>query len=67
MSSGIAHRNAKISLIKLNQLSLLPSAGREMRSTGQSAVMLCGRGVNGGMAHSVCGCTCMGRSAMFIC
>ena len=38
----------------LGQLSLLPSAGREM-STGQSAVMLCGWGVKAGMVHSTCG------------
>jgi len=36
------------------QLSLLPSAGREM-STSQSAVMLCGWGVKAGMVHSTCG------------
>ena len=36
------------------QLSLLPSAGREM-STSQSAMMLCGWGVKAGMAHSTCG------------
>jgi len=34
------------------QLSLLPSAGREM-STSQSAVMLCGWGVKAGMVHSM--------------
>jgi len=36
------------------QLSLLPSAGREV-STSQSVVMLCGWGVNAGMVHSTCG------------
>jgi len=36
------------------QLSLLPSAGREM-STSQSAVMLCDWGVKAGIAHSTCG------------
>jgi len=36
------------------QLSLLPSAGREM-STNQSAVMLCGWGVKAAMVHSTCG------------
>ena len=36
------------------QLSLLPSAGREM-STSQSAVTLCGRGVKAGVAHSTWG------------
>jgi len=39
------------------QLSLLPSAEREM-STDQSAVTLCGWGVKEGMVHSTCGCTC---------
>jgi len=39
------------------QLSLLPSAGREM-STGQSAMMLCGWGVKAGMVHFTCGQTC---------
>ena len=34
-----------------DQLSLLPSAGREM-STSQSAVMLCRWGVKAGMVHS---------------
>jgi len=38
------------------QLSLLPSVEREM-STSQSAVMLCGWGVKGGMTHSTCLCT----------
>jgi len=33
------------------QLSLLPSAGREM-STGQSAVTLCGWAVKAGIVHS---------------
>ena len=38
-----------------DQLSLLPSVGREM-STGQSAViLLCGWGVKAGMAHFNCG------------
>ena len=36
------------------QLSLLPSARREM-STGQSEMMLCGWGVKAGMVHSTCG------------
>ena len=36
------------------QLSLLPSAGREM-STSQSAVTLCGWGVKAGMDYSTCG------------
>jgi len=36
------------------QLSLLPSAGREM-STSQSVVMLCGWGVKASMVHSTCG------------
>ena len=35
------------------QLSLLPSAGREM-STSQSAVMLCGWEVKADMVHSTC-------------
>jgi len=35
------------------QLSLLPSARREM-STSLSAVMLCGWGVKAGMVHSTC-------------
>jgi len=43
-----------ISPSHLGQLSLLPSAGREM-STSQSAVMLCGWGVKAGMVHSTCG------------
>jgi len=43
-----------ISPSHVGQLSLLPSAGREM-STGQSAVMLCSRGVKAGMVHSTCG------------
>ena len=38
----------------LGQLSLLPSAEREM-STGQSAVMLCAWGLKAGMVHSTCG------------
>ena len=38
------------------QLSILPSAGREM-STGQSAVTRCGWGVKARMAHSICGRT----------
>ena len=37
----------------IGQLSLLPSAGREV-STNQSAVMLCGWGVKAGMVHSTC-------------
>jgi len=36
------------------QLSLLPSAGPKM-STGQSAVMLCGWGLEAGVVHSTCG------------
>jgi len=36
------------------QLSLLPSAGREM-STSQSAAMLCDLGVKAGMVHCTCG------------
>ena len=36
------------------QLSLLPSAGREM-STSQSVVMLCSWGVKAGVVHSTCG------------
>jgi len=40
--------------VGLGQLSLLPSAGREM-STSQSAVMLCGWGVKAGMVHSTRG------------
>ena len=27
-------------------------------NAGQSAVTLCGWGVNAGMVHSTCGCTC---------
>jgi len=38
----------------LGQLSLLPSAGREM-STSQSAVTLCGWGLKEGMVHFTCG------------
>jgi len=50
---------AAVVIIKANsaspgQLSLLPSAAREM-STSQSAVMLCGWGVKAGMVHSTCG------------
>jgi len=40
--------------VHLGQLSLLPSAGREM-SACQSKVMLCGWGVKVGMVHSTCG------------
>jgi len=40
--------------ISPGQLSLLPSAGREM-STSQSAVILCGWGIKAGMVHSTCG------------
>jgi len=36
------------------QLSLLPSAEREM-STSQNAVTLCGWGVKAGMVHATCG------------
>jgi len=36
------------------QLSLLPSAGREV-STGQRAGTLCGWGVQAGVVHSTCG------------
>ena len=36
------------------QLSLLPSAGREM-STNQSVVTLCGWVIKAGVAHSTCG------------
>jgi len=39
--------------VTLGQLSLLPSAGREM-TTSQSAVTLCGWGLKAGMAHSTC-------------
>jgi len=39
------------------QLSLLPSAGREM-SSSQSAVTLCGWGIKAGVGHSTCGQTC---------
>jgi len=39
--------NLGISSSNLGELSLLPYAGRET-STGQSAVMLCGRGVKAG-------------------
>jgi len=38
----------------LGQLSLLPSAGREM-SASQSVVMLCGWAVKAGMVHFTCG------------
>ena len=47
-----AGNHLNISPSRLGQLSLLPSAGREL-TTGQSAVMLCGRGVHGnGNSHS---------------
>jgi len=46
--TGIERANhLSISLSHLGQLSLLPSTGREM-STGQSAVMFCGWGMNAG-------------------
>ena len=44
--------HATISPSNPGQLSLLPSAGREM-STSQSAVMLCGWRAKAGMAHSL--------------
>jgi len=43
-----SHHSGQLSLL----LSLL--AGRKM-STGQSAVMLCGWGVQAGIVHSTCG------------
>ena len=47
-------RQIKHLSISPSQLSLLPSAGREM-STSQSAVMLCGWGVKASMVYSTCG------------
>jgi len=41
------------------QLSLVPSAGRK-KSTGQSAVTLCGWGVKADMVHFTCACVCLG-------
>jgi len=49
-----SHRTSRQKKWGLQQLSLLPSVGREM-STSQSAVMLCGWGVKAGMVHSTCG------------
>jgi len=43
-----------ISLSHSGQLGILPLAEREM-TTSQSAVMLCGLGVKGGVAHATCG------------
>jgi len=59
VSNGMGDRlrwinHLSISPSHLGQLTLLPSAGREM-SSSRSAVMLCGWGVKAGMVHSTCG------------
>ena len=48
VSTGIGDRLPRFVASHPGQLSILPSAGREM-STSQSAVMLCGWGVKAGM------------------
>jgi len=51
----VQHHRALLMLLPVaGQLSLLPSAGRNI-SAGQSAVTLCVWGVKAGMVHSTCG------------
>jgi len=54
VEQSIVVRRLQLRRLTVGQLSLLPSAGREM-STSQSAVMLCGWGLKAGMVHSTCG------------